>query len=165
MASKKNKNSKKRNFFSRKNFVTIICKQCNLCKQISNPTFCYDSVYRTDPHNFIQNFYKFLLDYKTEENKEFKQLHEITKQSFAKKLCPKICSNVKNGLECILLPGCYEDFIDQLLEYDDSLKKPKDKKRICKSLPDVPSTTSFFSQDKNFIKKINRILYGDNHPK
>ena len=61
--------------YNKNEFVDIICRNCNLCKNIGNPSFCYTVVYKKHKRKFIQKIFPKLLMLKKEEDFSGVMLH------------------------------------------------------------------------------------------
>jgi hypothetical protein len=168
--ARKGKNKRKQKKYSKKQFVEIVCSACNICENVGNPIFCYNSIYKLNPKRF-PTVLKNLLNLRSHFEDLNLPASDLGIDQFAETFCNTgICGNMFTGF-CPLLPDCHDIFISQV---DDehkpiSLKhkitkfkqksKINSKKRryICHAYP-----TFFSSNNKKFKDTVERILNEDN---
>ena len=168
--ARKGKNKRKQKKYSKKQFVEIICSNCNICANVGKPIFCYNSIYKLNPKRFTQVL-KNLLKIRSHFKELDLPVSDIGINQFAETFCNVgICNNQFSAF-CPLLPDCHDIFTAQI---DDESKptsikhkviklkqKYKSKKKrsryVCSAYP-----TFFSSNDEKFKATVERILHGDN---
>lgn len=140
----------KKHKYNKKEFINIVCKNCGLCKNIGNPTFCYTTIYKNHKRRFIQKIFPKLLALRKRQNSSGKLLYAASldnvelafKQTFAKS------SFIKR-----------EDIFRHLIAFRTQLrgdtnvtiKIPKSKKKKQKYI--VKAYPSFFSNDREGLQE------------
>lgn len=106
-----NKMSKKHKY-NKNEFINILCKKCNLCKNILDPAFCYEIIYKNSKRKFIQKVFPKLLALKAKEKitgiplytHNFKEFKLMFKQTFCDtNICGKGIEECDNALKCITM--------------------------------------------------------------
>lgn len=167
--ARKGKNKGKQKKYSKKQFIEIICSNCNICNNIGKPIFCYNSIYKLNPKRFTVVL-KNLLNIRSHFESLDIPVSDIGIDDFARTFCNTgICNNAYSAF-CPLLPDCHEIFAAQVENENKhtSLKhkvtkfkqKHKGKRKVryvCQAYP-----TFFSSNNEKFKATVERILYGDN---
>ena len=166
------KKKKKRKFYNKKEFINIFCAECSLC--IGNPTFCYDSVYKSSPHLFLTKVHRALIEVKEWNSRRGTGL-VFDPAQFRYVVCNHIakdvCGDENFDTNCEYFETCYREFKNQVLgrggtdllkhRRKNNKKKKRDKnkkKYVVKAYP-----TAFTNDNENWKKVIKRILSdGDN---
>lgn len=52
---------RKKRKYNKSEFVNIVCNNCELCRNVGNPTFCYNVIYKKHKQKFIQKIFPKLL--------------------------------------------------------------------------------------------------------
>ncbi len=167
--ARKGKNKRKQRKYSKRQFVEIVCSNCNMCANKGDPIFCYNSIYKINPKRFgtvLGNLMRISKHYKDSDL----SASDIGIEQFSDTFCHTgVCSNSFSAF-CPLLPDCHEIFSAQVEDKEKSIplkhkvtkfiQKSKGRKRaryVCHAYP-----TFFSSNNDKFKATIERILHGDN---
>jgi hypothetical protein len=108
--------------YTRTEFISAVCRKCELCRSISNPEYCYDTVYVNDPKKFMKVILKQLIHF-SENSFDYLKcdqnvIHpdEWFKEIFQTSFCnSNHCSQLpQNGNQCEHFAGCLYAFKKQV---------------------------------------------------
>lgn len=149
----------KKHKYNKNEFINILCNRCNLCKNILDPAFCYEAIYKNSKRKFIQKVFPKLLVLKAKEKVTgiplYAYNYEDFKSTFKQTFCDmNVCG--KGTEECNNFLKCTTMFRLQLhgiksttkLSFNNhKIKKKKKNKYIVKPYP------TFFTNDREDWKK------------
>ena len=145
---------------NKKRFVRRFCNMCSLCRQGSNPTVCFDLIYKANSKIFVDDIFPDLLAmarvFRTKNKNTFKDLsHEDIVFIYEESVCNAnfcgsygVCSNFNEHAmlkrECIKL---FEEQLEGQVRFSaGSNKKQKRKKK--KKKPKIEPTPMFFCNER-----------------
>jgi hypothetical protein len=168
------KGTKRKYTYTKAEFMDIICPQCGLCAEGTEPFFCYDEVYKTNPKLFVRNIFRKLI---TETlpvaissgilAEDDDDLEELFREIFCKSNFCKEYTPLDDN--CPYIAGCMAAFRNQLnpgmiisiSEVRNQQRRGGKKGKNKNKGRYVPvAYPSFFCNDE-FRPEVNRILYGD----
>ena len=171
---KKAKRKHARKYYCKSEFKDIICEQCKLCPEGTDPIFCFEDVYKGHKDAFMYYVYPSLIKFRKRvlkmssgdylHDKSDSSIHSVLEKSFCdSNYCGK---RESNGKSCEYSVGCLSLFRKQLQsapqddmfpEEEEPARKTKKSKRQRRYVPEVYPT--FFCSD-GFIEEVNKV--GDN---
>lgn len=172
------KKSKKKQQYSRYEFMDICCEKCMLCSANTSPIFCYDLVYKQNPKRFISHVFKNLMDItsriangeeycstdlKDEAAKIFdKAFHDVyfsDKEKSRDLFIEQVCANRgKNYYDSYSVENEHTSGICNNLKKNKKQKRKENKK---KSKFVVEAYPTFFC-NPGFLEEINILLNANN---
>jgi len=175
--------NKKKQQYSRHEFMDICCDRCMLCAANASPVFCYDVVYKQNPKRFISHVFKNLIDITSKiangEDVNNDSPEEEASRIFSKVFYDVYFSNIKESRELFIEQVCGNEFDktdkddpDETELVKDSIKSPfkciriskkqkKNKKNKQKRF--VAEAYPTFFCNPGFIEEINNTLNGNDH--
>lgn len=102
----------KKHKYNKNEFINILCRKCNLCKNMIDPAFCYEFIYKNCKRKFIQRVFPKLLALKAKErlsgipiyNYDLEDFHATFKQTFCDAgICGKGIEDCDDILKCSTL--------------------------------------------------------------
>lgn len=155
----------KKHKYNKSEFINILCKRCDLCKNTEDPAFCYNIIYKKHKRKFVQKVFPKLLKLKTEEklsgipicNYNSKNFELMFKQTFCNSgVCGKNIENCDSVLKCITI------FRLQLYGIKATTKLPsngyKTKKESKNRYIAKPYPTFFTNAKNGWQEKIHEFL-------
>lgn len=145
---------RKKHRYSRNEFINIICKNCNLCRNIGNPTFCYDILYKKYKQKFIQKVLPRLLSFRNRQESSNVPFYTHSSDTLQFMFTQTFFEN--NLIKCKDIPKYFDDFRIQLnnplflnTKISKIKKRPKRKsnKYVVKAYP------TFFTNDREGWKE------------
>ncbi|MEA3296167.1 MAG: hypothetical protein U9Q27_03465 [Patescibacteria group bacterium] len=130
---KKNKKCK----YNKDEFINILCKKCNLCRNIGNPTFCYDVIYK---NSFCYN---------------------IAHENYKRRFTEKIFSNLLMLKNKELLSGiliCNYDLEDFKLMFKQTFCNTNIHKKNIENCPYIFKCMTIFRLQLYGIKSTTKVL-------
>lgn len=162
---KKKKKNRSKKSYNKKQFVEILCQQCNVCESV-NPSFCYD-VYKRDPITFVNDCYMGLLKLRMQLDNVGGNLNIIDMSKFRETFCHVgICGPNNFVNKCAHEKLCFDSFINQIsgkhvksksLKHINKKSKQKKERMVFVAYP-----TFFSSDNEEFKAKIGAILNDGN---
>lgn len=153
--------------------MQIFCSKCLLCPSGSNPTFCYEQVYKKQPKLFVKVIFQRLLQLMTwifdSQQDMFTEPGDINKYILNHAFCSSGLCGKKWKSGCEQMPGCLTAFTAQI-EGKDTIKvtaavgnkgKKKNKKYKKKQRYVAKAYPTFFCNEP-FKSEIEAILNEDN---
>jgi hypothetical protein len=169
--SKKKHKRKAAKIYSEKQFIEIVCRQCGICPQFTEPKFCYDGVYKHNPKEFMERMFSRLITLRQTFSKQARHISGMTDVEFKTTICrSKTCfPTIEDCDECNRTSDCYDILMNQscglYVATGKVEKKTKKEKKKGKSYVPIPYASFFSSSSEDFKKEIQRILYGDKNKK
>lgn len=175
MGRKKNKKRRKLNY-TKSEFTSLFCSKCMLCAAGTDPTFCFEQVYKQNPKLFVKVIFKHLQDLSTwlfdsgqdvvigfDDSIEYIFKHAFCSSGFCGKKYP-------NG--CDMIVGCLTAFRSQMkggpkVTLDMSApqgKRQKNKKNKKKERYVAKPYPTFFCNEP-FKTEIEKFINEDNNSK
>jgi len=183
---KKSKKKRRKMRYNKKDFVNILCKNCAICDPGTDPTFCYDKMYKSNPLVFVNECYKSLLEADSLDTFTVMNSFAEFSREFSATFCnAKICGNidtvilpmqthmadVMSGEQCMHFWECIKAFNGQTIYRGDSpfidantskkakrAQRKKDKKNK-KAYICKPYATFFSNDAEYWNKRIRKVLY------
>lgn len=149
----------KKHKYNKSEFINILCKKCDLCKNTADPAFCYEIIYKNSKRKFIQKVFPKLLILKAKEKVTGIPICTYSPEDFKSMFTQTFCNMGVCGKgieECDNIPQCTTMFRLQLhgvksttkLSFNNrKVKKKKKNKYIVKPYP------TFFTNDREDWKK------------
>jgi hypothetical protein len=127
----KKSKKRKKNKYNKTEFREIICNQCGLCPNGTQPDFCFDELYKINPKKFTKRTFKSLTEAKrwlvVLGHKDLTSCHENDfKDFFQMSFCEAgLCDDSpRKGEDCRNIIGCLMQFRRQLLSLEDNEQPP-----------------------------------------
>ena len=141
--------------YNKSEFINILCKRCNLCKNTENPTFCYEFIYKSCKRKFIRKVFPKLLALKAKEKLSGIQICNYSSEDFKVMFKQTFCNMgvCGKGIEnCDNISRCTTIFRLQLYGIKSTTKPPFNNRKIKKRKKDkyiVKPYPTFFTNIKN----------------
>ena len=172
----------------RHEFIALFCKQCKLCSQGSNPSFCYNLLYCDEPFNFVDVMFPRLMEVRRSISSiGVKSAPEYNDDDLEYLLNYAFCSTkhckASTPGDCVYRMGCMSKLRQQLLfggetgqlvqldnhrgrevKTSNKNKSNKAKYRQQQQVKKKPATATVLCTD-SFLEEVTRILYGDGDSK
>lgn len=156
---KRKKSRKTKYLYSKVDFINSICSKCELCS--SDPTFCFDVVYKDNPKRFVKTITKKLYKFKHWLNSigysdvttcPDEHIEYILKLAFCDSNIG--CKAEGTADDCLHLLGCFYEFKKQLKNSNSGIitRLPKISKGN-----NLKAESTFFCNE-SFKKEIKEIL-------
>lgn len=121
--------------YNKNEFIGILCERCKLCKNIEDPAFCYDAIYKRYKKKFIQKVFPKLLGLKTKEKLSGILICDHSSEDFKLMFKQTFCDTGvcrKNVGDCINITKCTTMFRLQLYGIKSTTKLSSSKCKIRK---------------------------------
>jgi hypothetical protein len=172
MGKRGRKNKKKRSNYSKKKFKNVFCSCRGMCGDKPVPTFCFETIYKSNPDIFVNHIYPTLIGLSVYFKSKSVEPSSMSVSDFNRTFC---ASGVCSGgtplvfMSCPSHEQCYAAFIKQVHRtsspifsvYKNGKRKRKKKGKKFRTVFQ-PFPTFFSRQDEKFQNAIRKILYGDN---
>jgi hypothetical protein len=158
----KKKGKRKKHIYTKAEFLDIICTRCGLCKELGNPLFCYDNMYRLSKKVFIKKALPRLLEVSSWQKQSGLPYHSRNnvdfEYAFKRIFCLSgVCGSKEANCENLL--GCMMIFRNQLSNTNVSNKiKINIKKKNKKAWHPRPYPTFFTNDNDEWKEEIRRIV-------
>lgn len=162
--SRKSKKKRLKYHYTKTEFMDIICAQCGLCPNGTEPIFCYGNVYKDSPKKFIRTIFKSLMEIKrwlinAGHPKESLLSNSYIEYMFSASFCSSnYCGQYNSKKNCEYLTDCISAFKKQSKSYK-SVSNKKCKKDSNKRY--VPQPYSTFFCNAGMESEVRRVINGN----
>ena len=119
--------------YNKSEFINILCKKCGLCKEIKDPAFCYEFIYKNCKRKFIQKIFPKLLILKAKEKSSGVLLCTYSLEDFESMFKQTVCDAGvcgKDAEECNDISECTTMFRLQLYGIKSTTKLSFNNRKI-----------------------------------
>lgn len=117
-ASRKKKLRRRKLKYNKSEFIGIFCSKCMLCPRGSEPSFCFEQVYKKNPKLFVQVIFNHLLEltgWVFDSHQDFlKDVDDINTYIFKHAFCSSGICGKKYPNGCEMQLGCLAAFKAQV---------------------------------------------------
>jgi hypothetical protein len=175
MGKRGRKKKNKRSNYSKKKFKNVFCSCCGMCGDKPTPTFCFETIYKSNPDIFVSHIYPTLIGLSVYFKSKSAKPSSMSITDFNRTFCASgVCSGGTPLVfrTCPSHEQCYAAFIKQVHRTESSpifsvYKGGKKKRKKGRKVRTVfqPYPTFFSRQGEEFQNSIRKILDGDNYIK
>ena len=175
---KKSRRKRRKYKYSRNEFMLNVCSICDICLPNTNPTFCFDEMYISNPKRFMD----YVLPDLMEKSNELKNINAQGGEDYENfieflledSFCAyNLCGNgTAGGANCFAKPNCLRGFHEQIANRDgrvinlDAKRKEKKKNNqqiiIRKKKKKIIKIKPMFFCNDSFREEVDRIVNENN---
>lgn len=169
---KKSKKKRRKLNYTKSEFQQIFCNKCMLCPANTDPTFCYEQVYKQNSKLFVRVIFNRLIQLNKwlfeSDNSEIKGFDESIEYIFKNAFCSSGFCGKKYPSGCEMITGCLMAFRAQMkggpkinisMSAPQGRKTKKDKKTryVAKPYPTFFCNEPFKSEIEVLLNEDNNI--------